>query len=137
VDVIASGNNLISADGSWGQFNVAEGCSGIRSLMAMGLVAAIYAHVTETVLWKQILIFVLALPLAIVANMLRVASVVLIAKYVNPDFAANLYHDWSSFLFFPFALLGLILVGQLLNFSRHFRHRVIVIGEESTKEATS
>ena len=123
VDVVASGNYLNSPTDAWG-FNVAEGCSGIRSLMAMGLVAAIFAHVAEKVWWKKIILFACALPLAVVANILRVASIILLAEFVNQEFAGNLYHDYSSFLFFPFALFGLIFVSQLLNFSKFFGHQV-------------
>ena len=94
---------------------MAEGCSGIRSLMVLTLTAAILAHLTQTRIWKKLALFACAVPLAVFANSVRVASVILLAEYVNPDFAASLYHDYSTLVFYPLALGMLLLVAGLLR----------------------
>ncbi|MEM7383631.1 MAG: exosortase/archaeosortase family protein [Verrucomicrobiota bacterium] len=115
IDVLLSGNNLSSPDDSWG-FNVAEGCSGLRSLMALTLIAAVYAYLTQKKLWKGLILFACSLPLAVVANGLRVASIVVIGEYIDGQFAGGVYHDWAGFAFFIFfGLMGLMLVDRLLN----------------------
>lgn len=117
-DIVVSGNNIDSATGAWGEnraFNIAEGCSGIRSLVALTLIAAVYGHVTQNKLWKKIALLACSVPIAIVANSLRVTTIVLIAESGNPDFAAKTYHDWSGFLFFPLALAGLLIVAIIIN----------------------
>ena len=43
IEVSGAGNLLRSADDSWG-FDVAEGCSGVRSLMAILLISALYGY---------------------------------------------------------------------------------------------
>ncbi len=48
----AVGTTLREAHGAWG-FDIAEGCSGIRSLVAIIMLTAIYAHVFEPALWKK------------------------------------------------------------------------------------
>ncbi len=119
VDMIAAGNNLASATDKWG-FDVAEGCSGLRSLMALTLVGAVYAYTTQTKLWKGLLLFASTIPLAIIANSLRITTIVLIAEYIDPEFAGGVYHDWSGFLFFlACGLAGLILIHRLLDASSH------------------
>ncbi len=120
IDAMIQGNSLFSASDSWG-FDVAEGCSGIRSLMALTLIAAVYGYLTQDRLWKWALLFLCAFPLAIVANVFRVASVILVAEYFDPEFAGSLYHDYSGFLFFPVGLFGVIFCSMLINFSKHFR----------------
>ncbi|NCF84686.1 MAG: exosortase [Verrucomicrobiaceae bacterium] len=119
VDMITAGNNLASATDKWG-FDVAEGCSGLRSLMALTLVGAIYAYTTQTKLWKGLILFASTIPLAIIANSLRITTIVIIAEYVDADFAGGVYHDWSGFLFFlACGLAGLILIHRFLEASSH------------------
>jgi exosortase len=115
VDVVAAGNNLGSATDKWG-FNVAEGCSGLRSLMALTLVGAVYAYSTQKSILKGLFLFASTIPLAIIANGLRITTIVLIAEYISPDFAGGVYHDWSGFLFFLICgLAGLILIHRLIE----------------------
>ena len=55
----AVGTTLRPVDQSFKGFDIAEGCSGIRSLMAMVMVTAIYVHLTQTKLWKKVTILFL------------------------------------------------------------------------------
>lgn len=117
IDLIRQGNNLASTADKWG-FDVAEGCSGLRSLLALTLVAAIYAYMTQKTLLKGLLVFASSIPLAIVANAIRVATIILLAEYVSPTFAGGVYHDWAGFLFFlAVGLSGLLLVDRIVNLS--------------------
>lgn len=113
-DVVIAGNNINSAGADWG-FDIAEGCSGVRSLIALTLIAAVYAHLTQKTLWKKAIIFLSSVPLALIANGLRVTTIVLIAEYGDPDFAGEAYHNFSGFLFFPLGLIGLIIVDMVIN----------------------
>ena len=114
VEAIVSGNQIIPANKPG--FDIAEGCSGMRSLMALTLISAVYAHLTQKTLWKKIVLFACSLPLAILGNCLRIASILVIAEYVSYDFAAKAYHEWSGFVFFlVIGLSGLIAVDWLLN----------------------
>jgi exosortase len=124
-DITVAGNTIKSANDSWPGitsanglsqgFDIAEGCSGIRSLIALTFIAAIYAHLTQNKLWKKILLFAASIPLALVANGLRVTTIILIAEYWDAQFAGEAYHNFSGFLFFPLGLIGLILVDLALN----------------------
>jgi len=96
-------------------FEVAGGCSGIRSLMAMTMLAALYVHFTQKESWKQFVIFGGSIVFALIGNVARLFTVVLVAKWGDPKIAGGLYHDYSGFVFFPFAVLAMVGFSNLLN----------------------
>jgi exosortase len=108
------GTTLSPPDNSWG-FDIAEGCSGIRSLVAIIMLTAIYAHVFERVWWKKVTLVVLSIGFAIIANVGRIFTIIMIAKIGYPKFAGGLYHEYSGFISFPFALGAMLLCHKLLN----------------------
>lgn len=111
-----SGNDIFSIPMDKWKFNIAEGCSGVRSLMALTLVSAVYAHLTQKTLWKKVVLCACSVPLAIISNCLRVTSILVVAEYFSADFAAKTYHEGSGFLFFLIVgLAGLAAVDWLLN----------------------
>ena len=114
IHVYAVGTTLRAVDGSWG-FDIAEGCSGIRSLIAMTMITAIYVHLVEKQMWKKATIFCLSVLFAIIGNAGRIFTIIIIAKLGFPKFAGGLYHEWSGFVFFPIALAAMILTSKLLN----------------------
>ena len=106
-----------AADKPW-NFDIAEGCSGIRSLMAMTMITALYVHLTQDKLWKKLLIFCASAVFAIIGNAGRIFTIVLVAKYWDPRFASGMYHDYSGFIFFPIALAAMLAFGALVNWRR-------------------
>ncbi|MEP6669435.1 MAG: exosortase [Chthoniobacter sp.] len=97
-------------------FEVAGGCSGIRSLMAMSMLAALYVYFTQKEAWKRWVIFGCSILFALVGNIARLFSVVLVAKWWNPEIAGGPYHDLSGLIvFFPSAVLVMVAFGNLLN----------------------
>jgi exosortase/archaeosortase family protein len=100
-------------------------------LVALTLVGAVYAHLTQRELWKKLVIFACSFPLAIIGNCLRVASILLFAEYIDPDIAGKAYHSGSGFLFFlVVGLAGLSLCDWLLNHAgrgRVVRRRVSAV----------
>lgn len=114
VHVIADGAALRALDGSF-NFEVNGGCSGIRSLTAMTMLAALYVHFTQRELWKKGVIFCCSLFFALLGNFMRIFSVVLFARYINVQVAATIYHDWSGFIFFPIAVGSMLALSNLLN----------------------
>jgi exosortase len=109
--IVNSGDNAF-------HFQVDEGCSGIRSLMAIAMLAAIYGHFTFDRLWKKVLIFGAALVFAIIGNAGRLVSIFAVGKWFGQDLAGGPYHSISGFLSFPFALVAMVLFGMLLNVHR-------------------
>ena len=114
-DIIAAGTNIQSAAGKWDALAIAEGCSGVRSLIALTFIAAVYGNLTQDKVWKHIVLIGVSVPLAILANSIRVTTIILIAEYGDAEFAAKTYHNFSGFIFFPMGLAGLLLCGFLIN----------------------
>lgn len=119
IPLYSIGTSLSPVSGNWG-FDIAEGCSGIRSLIAMIMITAIYAHLCEPVFWKKLTLLCFSILFAILGNAARIFTIVLIAKLGFPRFAGGLYHDWSSqLIFFPVALLSMVGFSKLLQADFH------------------
>jgi exosortase len=110
----AAGTTIRSLDNSF-NFEIAEGCSGIRSLMAMSTLTALYVHFTQREWWKKGAVFVGSVVFAVVGNIGRIFTVILVARFISPTFAANIYHDYSGFVFFPIAVVAMVGFAQLVN----------------------
>lgn len=120
MDLIIAGNNIYSADGSWNELKIAEGCSGIRSVMALVMISAIYAYYTQKSIWKKAFLFACSLPLSMGANFLRIFTILVLSEMGYSEFGSGIYHDWAGLLFFfPVALTGLFLIDKLLNWKEN------------------
>ncbi len=114
IKIQAVGTTLSAMDNSF-DFQIAEGCSGIRSLTAMAMLTAIYVHLTQKEIWKKVLIFLSSIVFAIAGNVGRIFTVILVAKWIDPKLAAGIYHDYSGYIFFPIALVAMLGFSKLVN----------------------
>jgi len=115
IHLYAVGTTLRPVDQSFQGFEIAEGCSGIRSLTAMVMVTTIYVHMTQTKFWKQVVILLCSVGFAIIGNAGRIVTIFLLAKLVNPTFAGGPYHEYSGYVSFPIALGAMLLVSRILD----------------------
>lgn len=136
VETILDGTNVSSANGNWDTFNIVGGCSGIRSLMALLMFSVAWGYLAgKLALWKRVLLGLSAIPLAMLANAFRVASIFVCAEYINPAFAGKTWHDWSGLIFFfPASLAGLMLLHGLLagEFPLFGKRRTVVVTRRNT-----
>ena len=115
IKMIASGVTLRAVDESF-QFQVIGDCSGINSLMAITLMTAVFAHLTQDRLWKKLVLFASSAPVAIIGNFARLTSIMIVAKCFGQSVAGGWFHEISAYLIsFPFAFGALCLVNKLLN----------------------
>lgn len=130
------GTSIYSSTGKWDAYSIAGGCSGIRSLMTLIMLAAVWAYLAPIAIWKRWIIFLSALPLAVISNTFRLTSIFVLAEYVDPKFASKTWHDWAGLLlFFPMAMLCLALIQSLLVGEVPFFHkskRKVVIRQNNT-----
>jgi len=87
---------------------VAKECSSIRSSMALLIICLLAAHLYLRTWWKGLLFVLLALPLSVIKNGIRITTLTLLSVYVNPDFLRGNLHHQGGFLFFFLALLMLL-----------------------------
>jgi exosortase len=89
---------------------VAEACSGIRSLMSLFTVAVIYGYFLERATWRRVVLAISALPIAVAANVARIVGTGLCVQYWDPDKALGFFHEFSGWLMFLVSLSCLYLV---------------------------
>ena len=89
---------------------VAEACSGIRSLLSLITLALIYGYLMESRRWVRVALVVIAAPIAVLANALRIVGTGLCVHYWSPDRAQGFFHTFSGWIIFliSFALLFLV-----------------------------
>ncbi|MDK2858658.1 MAG: hypothetical protein PWQ89_1777 [Verrucomicrobiota bacterium] len=98
-----------------GGFDVADPCSGLRSLLAMTALTAVYAYVTQQTLLKKWILFMTSIPLAVIGNIARIVTIAVMAEAFGGKLALGLYHDYSGYILFTAAISMMILIGGLLN----------------------
>jgi exosortase len=89
---------------------VAEACSGIRSLMSLFTVAVIYGYFLERANWRRVVLAVSSLPIAVAANVARIFGTGLCVQYWDPEKAMGFFHEFSGWLMFLVSLSCLYLV---------------------------
>ncbi len=95
--------------------NVEAPCSGLRSLLAMTALTAVYAYSTQTTFVKKWLLFLFSIPIAVAGNIGRIISIALVSITAGQQFGAGLHHDWSGYVLFTVAISLMVGVGKLLN----------------------
>ena len=84
---------------------VAKECSSIRSSMVLFIACLLAAHLYLRTGWKKILLVLLSLPLSVIKNGIRIATLTLLSIYVDPGFTTGRLHHEGGFVFFLVALL--------------------------------
>ncbi len=97
------------------QLEVAEACSGIRSLLSLFTLAVIYGYFLERTRWKRVILALASLPIAVTANVARIVGTGLCVQYWNPDKAVGFFHEFSGWLMFLVSLGCLYLVHKALE----------------------
>ncbi|MGI6495532.1 MAG: exosortase/archaeosortase family protein [Kiritimatiellia bacterium] len=116
ISVVRVGSGLVSTTPE-GPFNldVAEACSGLRSLFALMAVTAAYAYLTQTKTWKRWFLFACSVPLAVIGNIMRVFTIAVVARFFGQDFGVGFYHDYSGYVVFIVAIFLMVAVGAWLE----------------------
>jgi exosortase len=96
-------------------FTIGIVCSGINTLVALMALSAVYAYILKGSFFKRTILFILAFPIAIAANVLRISSIISFAHFFDVKAATGWYHDVSSPIFFFLAFLVLILIARIMK----------------------
>lgn len=89
---------------------VAEACNGIRYLFPLGFMALLFGYLSDPKPWMRAALLVTAVPLAILANALRVA-----ASASVPGLSEGTLHSLSGVLIYVLCLVALVIVRRLFN----------------------
>ncbi|MDP9338870.1 MAG: exosortase/archaeosortase family protein [Acidobacteriota bacterium] len=94
---------------------VARECSGIRSSIALLVLAILVGHFFLRKLWKQTAFVVAGIAVMILKNGIRIVTLTLLANYVDPGFLFGSLHRQGGVVFFMIGLLLLVPVFWLLQ----------------------
>ena len=114
LDVVRRGTMLMSSTGSFA-IDIAEPCSGLRSLFALTALTAGYAYFTQPTWLRRGALFALSVPIAVVGNIVRILTIVAIAATCSADFATGFYHDYSGYVVFLVAIALMVACGELVT----------------------
>ena len=98
-----------------GTLEVAEACSGLRSLVALLAMGALFARFTQDRAWRRWAVFLSTVPIAIFGNALRVFATGLGVYLGGQKWAEGRIHESMGLLIFAFALAALFMVSALLG----------------------
>ena len=116
VPVLREGNLIVLARPT---LEVAEACSGIRSLISLLTLGIIYGYLTDPRPLVRWIIAVSTIPIAVAANGTRVAGTGVAAHYLGDEAAQGFFHTFSGWLMFGVAFVLLFLLTNLvLRFAR-------------------
>lgn len=96
---------------------VAEACSGIRSLMSLLAVAIIYGYLMEKRLWVRWALALASVPIAVTANSVRIIGTGLLVQYWDPEKAEGYFHASWGWIIFVISLAMLYSLHRLIHLS--------------------
>ena len=112
IPVLREGNVIVLSTTS---LEVAEACSGIRSLIALLTLGIVFGYFVDSRVSVRTAIALATVPVAVVANGLRVAGTGVAAHYYGPGVADGFFHMFSGWLVFVVAFAMLVLVQRAVT----------------------
>lgn len=103
---------------------VVEACSGIRSLVSLATLAVIYGYLLEPRLERRVILVLAALPIAVIANALRVMGTGLLGYYWDPSKAEGFFHLFQGWVLFVLSLGMLFGLHGAMNLLDRWRGKV-------------
>lgn len=119
IPVLREGNVIILANTS---LEVAEACSGIRSLISLLTLGIVLGYFTDSRMSVRTLLAVATIPVAILANGFRVAGTGIAAHYFGAEAAEGFFHTFSGWMVFVLAFALLLGLQRLIGRLRPARH---------------
>ena len=110
--MLREGNVIMLAHTS---LEVAEACSGLRSLMSLLALGFVFAYFSQKQTWKRVVLVASCIPIAIAANAFRVSGTGVLAHLYGEAAAQGFYHTFSGWSVFVVAFVMLLAEGLVLS----------------------
>lgn len=94
---------------------VGEVCGGLRSLIALLAMGAIMSYVSQSRWWARLGLLLLAAPIALAANILRIFFLCVVAWFWGSNAAVGVVHDISGIMIYVLAFALFFAVETLLR----------------------
>ncbi|MFC1884338.1 exosortase A [Thermodesulfobacteriota bacterium] len=115
IPVYREGNMLYFAQA---QLEVAEACSGIRSITSLTMLSFIFVYISDTGWIKKFILVASAIPIAFIANIMRVTGTGVLAHFYGEQVARGFIHEFSGLAVFAFGFILLLIEYRLLSKSK-------------------
>jgi exosortase len=112
VPAISEGNIIIVENIRVG---VVEACSGLGMMMMFAALAAGYGLLSSVPSWVKVSILALALPTAVVANVLRITATAVLLRFNQSDAAKVVFHDLAGWIMISLGCFMIILESWVLT----------------------
>lgn len=92
------------------QLQVLDACSGLRYILPLFALGVIYAYFSERVRWKQLMLVLGTIPIAILMNGVRIGATGILTRHCGVTVAEGFFHGFSGWLVFlvAFALMAIL-----------------------------
>ena len=97
------------------QLEVAEACSGVRSIMALTMISFVFCFLSRDGWWRRAILVIAAIPIAIEANIFRVTGTGVLAHFYGDGVARGFLHEFSGIAIFIIGFAQLFAVFFLVN----------------------
>ncbi len=87
---------------------VADACSGIRSLMSLLALGVAYAYFSQKSLTKKIILIASTIPIALLANAARVIGTGILAHHYGAAVAEGFFHEFAGMVIFAVSMTMLV-----------------------------
>ena len=111
VPVFRDGNLLTLPSAT---LEVAEACSGLRSLVSLAAIGVVLAWASERTIWRRALLVLLTVPIAIVMNGLRIAATGIMCESWGSQYASGGWHEFTGWVTFVVSTFLLLQVGKAI-----------------------
>jgi len=105
--------NLLTLPSS--TLEVAEACSGLRSLVSLGAIAVMFAWMLRRGVVARSALVAATIPIAVIMNGLRIAATGVVVERWGPAFGKGAWHDFTGWITFVASLVMLIAIQRRLN----------------------
>lgn len=111
------------------QLLVADACSGLHSMFSLSAMGLLYLYLMErTSLTRNLIIMAAILPIAFVANIVRVMVLILVTYHLGDEAGQGFLHGFAGIMLFVIGLLFLFVLDWVLGFIFPDRSRASQIG---------
>lgn len=114
---VARSGNIIALPNY--MLEVVEACSGLRSLMTLLALGALYAYTRMPGKVLPIILFIATVPIAIATNIFRIFTTAVGAYAISKELAEDFLHELSGLLVFVTALIMMLILGAILQWIRN------------------
>lgn len=112
ISTIRDGSTIYLPHGS---LVVGDPCSGLRSLISLLALGAVFTQFMSGPAIKKNILFLSAAPIALASNILRIILLLLVTHVYGEEVALGLFHNFAGMSVFVFAFIGLAIVGKILR----------------------